>query len=140
MSFRFPFLKSVFLFLIGGFLYGIIEMLFKGSTHISMLIAGGFAFLLIGGLNEGSRNPSLLGMMVISCLLITFIELVTGIIVNLWLHLNVWDYSKLPYNFLGQVCLVFSVCWFLLSFVAILLDDYIRYFLLDGKKPHYHFM
>ena len=140
MSFRFPFLKSVFLFLIGGFLYGIIEVLFKGSTHLSMLIAGGFAFLLIGALNEGNRNPSLLGMMVISCVLITFIELVTGIIVNRWLHLNVWDYSKLPYNFLGQVCLLFSVCWFFLSFVAILLDDYIRYFLLGGKKPHYHFM
>ncbi len=140
MSFRFPFLKSVFLFLIGGFLYGIIEVLFKGSTHLSMLIAGGFSFLLIGALNEGNRNPSLLGMMVISCLLITFIELITGIIVNLWLQLNVWNYSKLPYNFLGQVCLLFSVCWFFLSFVAILLDDYIRYFLLGGKKPHYHFM
>lgn len=140
MSFRFPVLKSVFLFLSGGFLYGIVEMLFKGSTHISMLIAGGLAFVLIGGLNEGDRNPSLLGMMVISSIIITFIELVIGIVVNLWLRLNVWDYSRLPYNFLGQICLSFSICWFFLSFVAILLDDYIRFYLLGGKKPHYHFM
>ncbi len=140
MRFRFPFLKSLFLFFIGGFLYGIVEMLFKGSTHISMVIAGGLAFLLIGRLNEGNHNPSLLGMMVISSVIITVIELITGIIVNLWLHMNVWDYSYLPYNFMGQICLLFSVCWFVLSFIAILLDDYIRYFLLGGKKPHYHFM
>ena len=140
MKFRFPFLKSLFLFFIGGFLYGIVEMLFKGSTHISMVIAGGLAFLLIGRLNEGTHNPSLLGMMVISSVIITVIELITGIIVNLWLHLNVWNYSHLPYNFMGQVCLLYSGCWFILSFIAILIDDYIRYFLLGGKKPHYHFM
>ena len=140
MRFRFSILKSVFLFLIGGFLYGIVEMFFRGSTHISMIIAGGLAFLLIGELNEGDRNPSLLGMMVVSSLIITFIELVAGLIVNRWLHLNVWDYSQLPYNFMGQICLLFSLCWFFLSFVAILIDDYIRYYLLGGKKPHYHFM
>ncbi len=140
MNFRFPFLVSVFLFFVGGFLYGIVEMLFKGNTHISMIIAGGLAFILIGRLNEGNHNPSLLGMMVISSILITVIELITGVIVNLWLHLGVWDYSKLPYNFMGQICLLFSVCWFGLSFIAILVDDYIRYLLLGGKKPHYHFM
>ena len=140
MNFQFPFLKSVFLFFVGGFLYGAVEMLFKGSTHISMILAGGLAFILIGSLNEGNRNPSLLAMMVISCGIITIIELGTGLIVNVWLHLGVWDYSKLPYNFLGQICLLFSCCWFVLSFVAILLDDYIRYYLLGGKKPHYHFM
>ena len=140
MNFRYPFLKTIFLFCVGGFLYGIVEMLFKGSTHISMVIAGGLAFVLIGALNEGNRNPSLLAMMVISCVIITIIELGTGLIVNVWLRMGVWDYSKLPYNFLGQICLLFSVCWFLLSFIAILLDDFIRFFLLDGKKPHYHFM
>lgn len=140
MQFKYSYLKSIFLFFIGGFLYGIVEMLFKGSTHISMIIAGGLSFILIGKLNEGSHNPSVLGMMVISSLIITVIELITGLIVNLWLHLNVWDYSDLPYNFLGQICLLFSICWFFLSFVAIVVNDYIRYYLLEGKKPHYHIM
>lgn len=140
MQFKNSYLQSIFLFFIGGFLYGIVEMLFKGNTHISMIIAGGLSFILIGKLNEGSHNPSVLGMMVISSLIITGIEFITGVIVNLWLHLNVWDYSDLPYNFLGQICLLFSICWFFLSFVAIVVDDYIRYFLLEGKKPHYHIM
>lgn len=130
----------MFLFFIGGFLYGIAEVLFQGSTHISMVIAGGLAFLIIGALNEGSRNPSLLGQMVVSSIIITVIELVCGLIVNKWLNLGVWDYSHKPYNFMGQICLLFSIIWFFLSLLAILADDYIRYLLLGGKKPHYHIM
>ncbi len=105
-----------------------------------MVIAGGLAFLVIGSLNEGSHDPSLLAQMVVSSLIITAIELVAGLVVNKWLHLRVWDYSHIPYNFMGQICLVFSVYWFFLSLLAIVVDDYIRYFFLGGKKPHYHIM
>lgn len=140
MKFRFRFLQDIFLILVGGFAYGSIEMLYKGGTHISMVIAGGLSFWLIGLLNEGNRNPSLLAQMLVSMGIITLIELVTGVIVNVWLHLSVWDYSHIPYNFMGQICLLFSVLWFLLSLIAIVADDYIRYFLLKGKKPHYHLL
>jgi uncharacterized membrane protein len=68
---------------------------------------------------------------------ITAIEFVAGIILNIILQLNVWDYSNMPFNILGQVCLPFSFLWFLLSFAAIWLDDWLRYWLFDEEKPHY---
>lgn len=132
------FLKYLFLFLFGGFTYGGIEILFRGYSHISMFIAGGLCFILIGLLNEVLPwNLSLISQMVISALIITTVELITGLIVNVWLNLNVWDYSSLPYNVAGQICLLFTNIWFLLSLPAILLDDYLRYFILKEKKPRY---
>lgn len=135
------FLKYAFLFLTGGFAYGAVEIIFRGYSHISMLVAGGICFLLIGLINE--RFPwkvSLISQMVISSLIITAVELITGLIVNVWLKLGVWDYSDQPYNFLGQICLLYTNIWFLLSLCAILLDDYLRYFLLKEGKPHYRIL
>lgn len=132
------FLKYIFLFLTGGFAYGGIEILSRGYSHISMLVAGGICFILIGGLNEGySWNMSLVSQMVISSGIVTTVEFTVGLIVNVWLKLNVWDYSNMPYNFMGQICLLYTNIWFVLSLFAILLDDYLRYYLLKEEKPRY---
>lgn len=132
------FLKYTFLFLTGGFAYGAVENLTRGYSHISMLIAGGICFVLIGLLNEVySWNMSLLSQMVISAGIITTVEFTVGIIVNVWLKLGVWDYSSKPYNLMGQICLLYSNIWFLLSLFAILLDDYLRYFFMKEEKPKY---
>ena len=48
-----------------------------------------------------------------------------------------WDYSDMPFNILGQVCLPFSALWVLLSALAIILDDYLRYWLYHEEQPHY---
>lgn len=134
------FMKYTFLFFTGGFAYGLIENVFRGYSHISMFIAGGICFVLIGLLNEVySWQMSLISQMVISSLIITTVEFITGIIVNVWLKLNVWNYSPLPYNIMGQVCLLYTNIWFFLSLFAILLDDYLRYFILKEEKPHYKF-
>lgn len=134
------FLKYTFLFLTGGFLYGAVEIFSRGYSHISMMIAGGICFILIGLLNEiYSWNMSILSQMVISAFIITMVELVSGIIVNLWLKLHVWDYSSLPYNFLGQICLLYTNIWFFLSLPAILLDDLLRFLIMKEEKPHYKF-
>ena len=131
-------LKYILLFFIGGYAYCGIEILFRGYSHISMLIAGGICFLLIGLLNESfPKRISLISQMVISSLIVTIVELIVGIIVNIWLGLNVWDYSNLPYNFLGQICLLYTNIWFFLSLPGILLDDYLKYYLLGEKKPVY---
>lgn len=75
--------------------------------------------------------------MIISSVLVTVVEFIAGLIVNIWLGLNVWDYSNLPLNILGQVCVSFMFLWFLLSLPAIILDDYLRYKLFNEEKPHY---
>jgi uncharacterized membrane protein len=134
------FLKYTFLFLTGGFLYGGIEILSRGYSHVSMLVAGGICFVLIGSLNEVySWNMSMISQMAVSALIVTAVELTVGIIVNLWLKLDVWDYSDKPYNFLGQICLLYSNYWFFLSLPAIVLDDYLRHLLMKEEKPHYKF-
>ncbi len=140
MKFHSKLTKNIFLFLIGGFCYGCVEMLYKGSTHISMIIAGGICFFVIGQLNQSKNNPSILAEMVVAGVVITIVEFVVGVIVNKWLGLYVWDYSHLPYNFMGQICLLFSFLWFLLSFFGIVLDDAIRHFLLGEPKRKYHLL
>ncbi|WP_276929899.1 putative ABC transporter permease [Herbinix luporum] len=131
-------LKYTLLFLIGGFAYGGIEILFRGYSHISMLAAGGICFILIGLINEiFSWDIAFLSQMVISSVIITVVEFIFGLVVNIWMGLNVWDYSNQPYNIMGQTCILFSIIWFFLSPLAILLDDYLRYYLLGEEKPRY---
>lgn len=120
-------LKYILLFFIGGYAYCLVEILYRGYTHISMLIAGGLGFLVIDILNTRFENKmSIISKMLISALVITLIEFIAGIIVNKWLNLNVWDYSDLPYNFMGQICLLFTNIWFLLSFIGILFSNFIN--------------
>lgn len=135
------FLKLIFLFLFGGFAYGGIEILFRGYSHISMFVAGGISFILIGLINEVYPwDIAFVSQMVISTLIITAVEFVCGLIVNVWLGLDVWDYSNLPYNFLGQICILYSIIWFFLSPLAIIMDDYLRYYIMGEEKPHYKFL
>ena len=132
------FLKYILLLLVGGFAYGGIEIIFRGYSHISMMIAGGICFILIGLLNEiRSRKIGFLKQMLISAFIITAVELLTGLIVNVWLGLKVWDYSERPFNFMGQICILYTIIWFFLSPIAIILDDYLRYYILGEEKPHY---
>ena len=132
------FLKYTFLFLVGGFAYGIVEILSRGYSHISMFIAGGICFILIGLLNEILPwKMAIVSQMAISAVIITVIEFITGLIVNVWLNLNVWDYSSKPYNIMGQICLLYTNYWFFLSIFAILLDDYLRYIFMKEEKPRY---
>ena len=134
------FYKYLFLFLVGGLAYCGIEMLWRGHTHWTMLIVGGLCFIFCGGINEWfDWNMPLWEQRLICAVGITAIEFVAGIILNIILQLNVWDYGNMPFNILGQVCLPFSFLWFLLSFVAIWLDDWLRYWLFNEEKPHYRF-
>ncbi len=119
------------LFLIGGIMYVLLEIFFRGHTHWSMFILGGACFVVIGLLNE-YKIPwhwCLLRQAVVSACIITIFEFLTGCIVNLWLGWQVWDYSNLPFNLLGQVCLYFFLLWIPLSAAGIILDDWIRYWI-----------
>lgn len=134
-------IQNAVLFLIGGTAYFIIELLFRGYSHWTMFIVGGLCFLLIGGINEYLPwDMALTSQMIIASLLITSVELISGLIVNKLLGWGVWDYSHMPYNLFGQVCLLFSVLWFFLSAVGIVLDDYLRYWLFGWEKPKYRIL
>nr|WP_295267038.1 hypothetical protein [uncultured Blautia sp.] len=125
------------MFFTSGFLYCGIEILARGYSHISMFLAGGTCFLLVGVVEHLLGSSSIISQMFFCGLMITLVELIFGMIVNHLLHLNVWDYSKQQYNFQGQICLLYSNLWFLLSFPVIFLHDYMEFILLGSELPHY---
>lgn len=129
----------IIMFFTGGFLYCTIEILARGYSHISMLLAGGTCFLLAGVIeNLLGNSASLISQMFLCSIMITLVELFVGLIVNRQMHLNVWDYSGQQYNFQGQICLLYSNLWFLLSCPLILLHDFMEFLLLGIPFPHYH--
>ena len=132
--------KFLALFLIGGAAYFGIECLWRGWSHWTMFILGGLCFVIIGGLNEfyGWEMP-FWKQCLIGAAVITALEFAVGMIVNKWLGWAIWDYSNLPLNICGQICLPFSLIWIALSGVAIVVDDYLRYWLFGEEKPHYNF-
>lgn len=130
--------KPSVLFVIGGLLYISIELLWRGRTHWTMFIVGGFCFLSVGLINEAFEwDMSLLKQMLISAIWITIVEADAGIILNGVYKLHIWDYSDMPFNFLGQICLPYTILWFFLSLPAIILDDYLRYWIFKEEKPRY---
>lgn len=132
------FLKYLFLFFTGGCIYYCLEILFRGRSHVAMIAVGGLCFLLCGLLNEViSWKTPLVKQMLMCTMLITLVEFISGVILNLWLNLGIWDYSDMPLNIWGQICIPFCILWYFLSAVAIILDDYLRYWLFNEEKPHY---
>lgn len=131
-------LKYLFLFHFGGGTYTTIELLFRNRTYIQMYILGGILFLICSLLNEKfTWKMSLVKQVAIGTSITTMLEFITGMIFNIWLGMNMWDYSKLPFNLFGQVSLLFILLWIPLVLIAILLDDYIRWFFFKKEKPYY---
>lgn len=130
--------KAAILFTVGGLAYIIIELLWRGHTHWSMAIAGGLCFLIVGGINEFfSWSTPLILQGIIGSISITIIEFIFGLIFNIWLGLGVWDYSTMPLNIMGQICVPFMFLWIPLAIIAIILDDWLRYWWFSEEKPRY---
>lgn len=134
--------KELALFLIGGLIYILIEIGARGFSHWSMFILGGICFISIGLLNEffDWDKPTFVAQTFYGSIIITLLEFITGCIVNIELKWNIWDYSEKPFNLLGQICLENCCYWIILSAIAILVDDYLRYYLFHEEKPHYKFL
>ena len=136
-------LKNCCLFIIFGVIYGLIETIWKGHlTHWSMFILAGIAGTLIGSINEyiSWKMPFFLQCS-IGMIISTILEGLTGLIVNVWLNLHVWDYSNsFGRFFYNQCCLPFCAAWFILSGLCILLDDYIRWKFFNEEEPHYNLL
>jgi len=111
------FLYYFYLFILGGFAYCTIEIIWRGRTHYSMFFAGGIIFLLFILIAGKLKKAPLLLKCFLGAAVITAVELAFGIIFNMKYHMSVWDYSNMPLNFLGQICLPFSVLWLGLSFI-----------------------
>lgn len=117
--------RDVLIFTAGGLSYGGIELLWRQRTHWSMVLTGGACVLSLYKLYTRYPYLSLPEKCVLGSLVITGIEFAVGCIVNLTFGLKVWDYSKMPFNILGQVCLLYSVFWGILCIPVSLVCKFI---------------
>jgi len=135
----YEFKKTLLIFVVGFCVYPTIEIVWNTILTpfgykifiglFSMGILGGVLLVILGHLNEiktvREKWPPWVQAIVGGCI-ITILEFLTGLIVNRWLNWNVWDYTNLPFNFMGQVCLLYSVFWVFLAPLAFWIDDIFR--------------
>lgn len=132
--------KSILLFLVGYCTYVSIEVTYRNISYPIMGICGGLAILLLDKINDNiSWNVDLCLQGLFGSALITFFELIIGeIALHTFLLPVMWDYSNVPLNFDGVICLPFSIVWFFLSILAIFLADAINYYVLDEPQVPYY--
>jgi len=132
------FVKYITLLLWGGAIYWLVEIVYRGHSHWTMYLLGGVCFLAIGAINN--YLPWTLGIVwqaLIGAVIITALELLAGLILNVWLGLGIWDYSRLPLNLWGQISLLFSLYWIPLAAFAVFLDDFLRWKIYGDVRPKY---
>lgn len=112
-------------FSLGAVLYGLFEVVFRGYTHWTMALTGGTVLVIFNFISRNGKL-SLLSRCLIGAGVITALEFAVGMIVNVGLGWNVWDYSERPFNVYGQICPLFTSVWFLLSIPAFRLCKAVR--------------
>lgn len=104
-------LRELALLAVGGSGYYALELAFRGFSHWSMAICGGICLDAIYHMNRRLLRKNICLRALLGSAIITAAELVCGVLVNLTFDLRVWDYSHLPLNLWGQICLPFSLLW-----------------------------
>lgn len=104
--------RNLLKFLFGGVGYGLIEVIWRGYTHPSMVITGGICFSMICAINDKLSERSLWIRSAACTLGVTMMEFCVGILVNRIFGMCVWDYSDKWMNLFGQICPLYSVFWF----------------------------
>jgi uncharacterized membrane protein len=122
--------KILLWMLMGGMAYYALEGVWHipingGWANVCMLVVGGLCFVLVGGVNQHPKfyNLKMRWQALIGAVIVLVVEFFAGCVINLWLGMGVWDYTDMPLNILGQVCLPYGILWFLLMPLAIWLED-----------------
>lgn len=132
-------IKKLVMFVIGFCLYITIEVCFRGYSFVVMGICGGILFIAIDNINNKiSWNTDILLQGCIGATMITGCELIVGEVWKLFGLQLMWDYSDLPLNFDGVICLEFSLLWIILSIIAIFVADGINYYVFDETPVPYY--
>ncbi len=103
---------------VGGIYYYLLEFLWRGYSHPAMIAIGGISLLAVYYINSRYKNAALAFKSIAGAIAITLCELASGIIVNICLGWDIWDYSSLKYHFLGQISLRTSLLWLILCVPA----------------------
>ena len=120
MMLPFPFLDSMIMFFIYGFIGWIIEVIYYGVTEGHFINRGFLNGPLCPVYGIGFYGviwfftPFIEDFPILffgSSFIATFVELWAGIILYHTFHLRWWDYSDYKYNFHGYICVRFAIYW-----------------------------
>ena len=101
--------EYLFLWALGGTVYYSLEMVFRGFSHWTMFVLGGIClvFFTVQGQMLHWEDP--MWRQILRCtIFVVSAEFITGIIVNKWFQLAIWDYSTMPLQLFGQICLLIA--------------------------------
>ncbi|MEG1504729.1 MAG: hypothetical protein RR369_00105 [Lachnospiraceae bacterium] len=128
--------EYLFLWTTGGCIYYGVECLFRGFSHWTMFLLGGvcFFFCTFQGIWLKWSDP--FWKQLLRCMIfVTACEFITGIIVNKWLCWQVWDYTDLPFQLFGQICIPFMLIFSGLCALGIIVGGYLLYWLYGEERP-----
>ena len=139
-------MKNLTIFILVGIVYVCIEVFFDalttgqarmvGYSSVWMSFVGGFMGLSLAQFNKYKSIKLFYPInIILGGALITFTELISGIILNKICKFNIWDYSSSTYNFLGQIDALHSICWLIITPFGFWLDDAIKHYMFGDKKP-----
>ena len=101
---------------------------------------GGVCLILVDQINDRwfGWDTQLIIQAIIGGIICTSIEFIVGTLDRVVLHLHMWDYSFIPFNYKGIICLPFSIAWCCLSIIAIFIGDAVRYYIFgEPPRPYY---
>ncbi len=135
---------SMLLWSWGGTVYFLLEVAFKSFTghpeRISWTMLVVAILLTIPVERAGEQLPWAVPLWLqalVCAALVTAVELGAGCVINLWLDLDVWDYTAMPGNLWGQICPQYSAIWWVLCLVFIPMFDWLRWAVEGGVRPRY---
>lgn len=133
--------EYILLWAIGGCLYYLFEILFRGFSHWSMFFLGGICMIFCTWQGQTLHWEDPLWIQILRCtVFVTSMEFITGIILNQWCGLEIWNYEGQPFQLFGQICLPFAVIFSGLCCLAILLGGSIACWLYGEPAPKFHFL
>lgn len=132
--------KNLILFLVGYCAYISIEVTVRSVSYPIMGVCGGLAIVIIDKINDYiSWKMDIIIQGVIGSLIITSLELIVG---EISLHTSIfpimWNYTNIPLNYDGVICLPFSLLWIFLSLIGIFISDAINYYVFDELPVPYY--
>lgn len=128
------------IFIVSGFIYTALELLWRGYTHWTMFVCAGFCGLAMANINNNwlKFDTDFRIQVVVSALVCTVMEFIFGIIFNG--DFTIWDYRGLwgTIHWLGdQVNILFFGIWMLISLFGLPFLDWMQWKLGLEEKPYY---
>ena len=122
-------IKYLSLFFIMGMIYFTLEGVWRSNANIIMLLIGGICSVLIGLLNEYPQYYKLkiYQQTLIGTFIVLIVEFVSGMFFNVFLEMNLWNYSDTWGNLYRQICIPYTILWMLIVPFCIFVDDWIRF-------------